>query len=804
MMRRRNWWGLFLLFMGGTWGAMALSALTGDARVLAAPAAITWYVDVATGNDGNNCRSPGTACATIAAAVDKAADGDTIEIAAGTYPEHDIEITKALTLNGAGNTIVDAGAQGRAFYVTASPVMIAGVQVQNGLADGPEDLFTDVGGAMLIGSVAFLTLQNVTLVDNQARVAGGGIYNLGALVLENTQVLSNTTAGDGGGLYNANQGVITITHSLLAHNTADGFFGGGIYAGGQSVRIEDTTVAGNRTGSYGGGLAVFTNDALILDRVTLSGNHADSGAGLYAQLGAITATNITVSGNNATRNFSGIYLVGANSSLSLQNSTIAHNTRTSTAGTGVNGVNAANGAVATLVNTILDDNQDNNCSRFSPPTSLGYNLSSDGSCGLNQSGDQPSTDPRLGPLADNGGWAPTHSLLPGSPAIDGGDNAQCPSLDARGVARPYDGNGDGSALCDVGAVEARHQVSIADTAIREGNAGTATAVFTVTLAPASTQTVQVSYATADGTALAGVDYAPAAGVLTFNPGETERTIPVAILGDVEDELDETLTVQLSAAVNADLLDAQATGVIIDDDGLAVLSIADQTVLEGNGGAQSMAFVVTLSPASASMVTVAYATADGSATAGSDYTATSGVLTFAPGETSHVVTVDILGDHVDEGSEESLVVQLSTPANATLGDGEAVGVITDDDTARLRIEFGPRVTEGDTGVTPAVFTVTLTTPAAFPVTVEYATSDGFQGAVAGEDYQATSGTLTIPPGQTIAHIDVPVYGDVRPESDEIFRLTLSNPSPAIALETNATQATIWNDDGFQIFLPVITR
>ncbi|MCC9077840.1 hypothetical protein FKZ61_017215 [Litorilinea aerophila] len=83
MMRRRNWWGLFLLFMGGTWGAMALSALTGDARVLAAPAAITWYVDVATGNDGNNCRSPGTACATIAATVDKAADGDTLEIAAG-------------------------------------------------------------------------------------------------------------------------------------------------------------------------------------------------------------------------------------------------------------------------------------------------------------------------------------------------------------------------------------------------------------------------------------------------------------------------------------------------------------------------------------------------------------------------------------------------------------------------------------------------------------------------------------------------------------------------------------------------
>lgn len=94
-------------------------------------------------------------------------------------------------------------------------------------------------------------------------------------------------------------------------------------------------------------------------------------------------------------------------------------------------------------------------------------------------------------MANNGGPVATHALTIGSPAIDAGNNAVCPAADARNVARPYDGDGNGVAVCDIGAVEARHQVSIADAVVNEGNAGMTTAVFTVTLAPASNTAISV-------------------------------------------------------------------------------------------------------------------------------------------------------------------------------------------------------------------------------------------------------------------------------------------------------------------------
>ncbi len=768
---------------------------------LAAPAATTWYVNADTGNDGFDCLSPGTACETIGAAVGKASDGDTIQIAAGTYYEHDIEIYTQLTLNGAGvdSTIIDAGAAGRVFR-TGSTVVISGVRMQNGQTSSG-DLFTEGGGAVLTSGS--LTLQNAALVDNHAVGLGGAIFNIGTLVLENTQVLSNTAGGDAGGIYNYTAGVITITQSTLAHNTAVGFYGGGIYAGGLALRVEDSTLADNSAGSFGGGITVIMNGATVLDRVTLSGNQAASGAALFSQQGAITVTNTTVSGNNATNNYGGIYVSGSETSLFLQNSTIAYNTRTNTAGNGFNGLMTGSDAVASLVNTLLAYNQEDNCSSFSPPTSLGHNLSDDFTCGLTQSGDQPGVDPLLGDLADNSGFVQTHALLPGSPAIDAGDDAQCPLTDARGIARPYDGDGDAVADCDIGAVEAQHQLNIADSTVTEGDSGSVTAVFTVTLAPTSTTTVEVDYATVDETATGGVDYTPVSDTLTFNPGETEKLISVSVTGDTDDELNETFRVQLSAPVSADLVDGDALGAIVDDDGLPALYIADQSVLEGNTGATAMQFQVTLSPASASVVTVDYATVNGTASAGGDYTAVVGTLTFDPGETSQTVSINALGDVVDEADSEDFTVQLSNPSNAALADGEALGAILDDDTARISMGFGPQVNEGNSGATLATFDVTLSIPTAFTVTVDYATSDGYLSAIAGEDYLTATGTLTFAPGQTLQHIHVTVYGDVLDEPDEIFWLTLSNPDP-LAFNANASSATILNDDDFAVFLPLVLR
>ena len=142
-----------------------------------------------------------------------------------------------------------------------------------------------------------------------------------------------------------------------------------------------------------------------------------------------------------------------------------------------------------------------------------------------------------------------------------------------------------------------------------------------------------------------------------------------------------LTITLSNPQNATLSDATATGTITDDDDTPDLSIADKSVTEGTGSATVATFTVTLSAASGQQVTVAYATSSGTgtsaATAGTDYTATAGTLTFEPGTTEQTIAVPITGDALDE-ADETFTITLSNPQNVTLSDATATGTITDDD------------------------------------------------------------------------------------------------------------------------------
>ena len=258
-------------------------------------------------------------------------------------------------------------------------------------------------------------------------------------------------------------------------------------------------------------------------------------------------------------------------------------------------------------------------------------------------------------------------------------------------------------------------LSVSDASVTEGSSGTASLTFTVTLAPASGQTVTVDYATADVTAAAGTDYAAATGNLQFLPGETSKTVTVQVTGDTLDEADETLTLNLSNAINASLADGQGTGTIVDDDTSAV-SIGNASAAEGNAGTAALAFTVTLAPANSRTVTVDYQTADGSAAAGVDYTAASGTVTFAPGETTKTVTVAAIGDTLDE-ADETFTVSLANPVLAVLGTpATGTGTIQDDDTASLAIGDAT-VTEGDSGSVASVFTVSLSTASSQTVTVQ---------------------------------------------------------------------------------------
>jgi Calx-beta domain/FG-GAP-like repeat len=220
-------------------------------------------------------------------------------------------------------------------------------------------------------------------------------------------------------------------------------------------------------------------------------------------------------------------------------------------------------------------------------------------------------------------------------------------------------------------------VSINNVNVTEGNAGTTNAVFAVTLSAASTQIVTVNFATGNGTATAGTDYVATSGTVTFSPGETTKTIVVAINGDTLNETDETFFVNLSNPVNATIANGQGLGTIINDDMLPSISINNVSVAEGNSGTTNATFTVTLSAASGQVVTVSYSTANGTAIAGSDYIATSGNLTFNPGESANTFTVLINGDTIVEPNV-SFFVNLTSATNASIANGQAVGTVIDDD------------------------------------------------------------------------------------------------------------------------------
>ncbi|MEG3439826.1 Calx-beta domain-containing protein [Pannus brasiliensis CCIBt3594] len=226
-------------------------------------------------------------------------------------------------------------------------------------------------------------------------------------------------------------------------------------------------------------------------------------------------------------------------------------------------------------------------------------------------------------------------------------------------------------------------LSIADLTVNEGGG---TASLTVTLSNAVSDTVTVNYSTADNTAIAGRDYIATAGTLTFAPNTRTATLTVGIIDNAIFTPSGTgFRVNLSNAQKAAIGDGQADVTVINNDlapTLAIqsnLSVVEGTLLSGSPTANSD-ITVTLSNPSSQTVTLKYATADGSALAGSDYLATSGTLTFNPGETSKSFSIAVYGDSIAE-SDETLLINFTDPLNATLTNNQTVFTIVDDDSAQ---------------------------------------------------------------------------------------------------------------------------
>ena len=313
----------------------------------------------------------------------------------------------------------------------------------------------------------------------------------------------------------------------------------------------------------------------------------------------------------------------------------------------------------------------------------------------------------------------------------------------------------------------------------------------VTRSGGSTGTATVDYATSNGTATTPSDYTSRSGTLIFTAGQTSMTISVPITNDTATESNETFTVTLSSPTVAGLgSPSSSTVTILDDDGIQTLALssAATSVTESSS---PLLLTVTRAGGTTGVATVNYATSDGSASAGSDYTSRSGTLIFTAGETSENISVPITNDTATE-SNETFTVTLSSPTGASLGapSSSTVTIVDDDGTAAV-LGFSASAYSVQEGGGSVTITVRRSGSETGSKSVNYATSDG--SATAGSDYTTASGTLTFTEPDTSMTFVVPISDDPSVEGDETVTLTLSGPTNGAVLGTSPATLTIGDDD-----------
>ena len=312
-----------------------------------------------------------------------------------------------------------------------------------------------------------------------------------------------------------------------------------------------------------------------------------------------------------------------------------------------------------------------------------------------------------------------------------------------------------------------------------------TLTLTVARTGGSDGEVTVSYATADGTAEAGQDYTSNSGTLVFAEGETSKNIVLQITDDIDIEANETLTVSLTEPTGGAVLGAinLVTVTIIEDDVPGVLAFSTDTASVSEDG-NSITLTVSRTNGNDGEVSVAFDTNDGTAIAGQDFTAQSGTLDFGNGVTSQEITIPII-DNTEINNDKVFTVKLSNVlGGASLGDLDTVSVtILEND---IQLLFDPSSITVNENAGQATLTVTRIGDADAAVSVDFETEN--DTAVAGEDYQIASGTLTFAEGVMSQSVAVTLIDDVQQEQEESFKVNLSNPT-GVATLGSAPTATV---------------
>ena len=330
--------------------------------------------------------------------------------------------TAGLTIDGIGQTITINGnnaTQIAAIQPSAS-LTLKNLTITNGYT-------YSFGGGITNGGT--LVIENSVFSTNNAGYGGGGIYSRGAVTVTDS-IISDNSANMGGGIYN-DGGTLVVTNSVFSGNIATKDEGGGIYVFSGTLSITDSTFSNNISSLSSGGAIQNDVGTLNITNSTFSNNNATMGGGIFNRY-RLTITNTTFSANNAGAG-GGIYNKDSPASLTMTNGTFSGNS---------DGI--YNSGSAILKNTIIANSASGgNCD--GTITADSHNLATDSTCG--NATQKTSTEINLGPLADNDGSTQSMALLPGSAAIDTGDNMVCPTTDQRGVSRPQ------GAACDIGAYE---------------------------------------------------------------------------------------------------------------------------------------------------------------------------------------------------------------------------------------------------------------------------------------------------------------------------------------------------------------
>jgi hypothetical protein len=419
---------------------------------------------------------------------------------------------------------------------------------------------------------------------------------------------------------------------------------------------------------------------------------------------------------------------------------------------------------------------------------LTFTISIDAVSALDTSVDYATSDGSAADGQDYTGQSGTATILAGAtstsvdvPVLDDSiyEGDETVHLD---LSNPVHGQGSPNGTGTVTEDDAAPTISVDSPSVAEGGG---TLSFTVSIDAAAAVDTSVDFATSDGTATDGQDYTGKSGTATITAGSTSTTVDVPVTDDSIYEGNETLTLDLSNPVNGQGTPS-GTGTITDDDPLPTLSVDDPTVNEGDGTAT---FTVSIDAAAGVDTTVDYATSNGTAAHGQDFTATNGTATITAGSTSTTVDVPVLDDAMHE-SDETFSLDLSNPVNGQ-GIPSGTATITDDDAAPDVSIADANVLEGNSGTANLTFDVTLSNASSSDVSVDYATSDGT--ATAGTDYVAASGTLTIPAGSTTGTITVHAKGDTAFEPDETVTVTLSGLVGGGSITNDIATGTITNDD-----------